>query len=102
MIFQFVGRLLAFFPNSKQASGLWRPSFLKCGHVLWLRLSAAVPLVPPPVFLPNLLVRFVTSSASLVFVATNVFMLVVSVANADVRCSKTTFSVVASAASLSK
>ena len=75
--------------------------FLQCGHVLGLRLYAAVPLVSPPAFLPNFLVRFVTSAASLAFVATNALLFVVSIAIADVSCSNTTLSVVAAAARLS-
>ena len=102
LLFQFVGRLLAFFPNSKQESGLWNYYFLQCRRVLGLRLSAAAALVSPPVFLPNFLVRFVTYEASLEFVATNASLLAVSVAISDVSCSNTTFSVVAAAEMLSK
>ena len=73
-----------------------------CGHVLGLRLSAAVPLLSPPVFLPNFLVRFVTSAARLAFLETNASLSVVSVTIADVSCSNTNFSVVAAAERLSK
>ena len=102
VLFQFVGRFLAFLPNYNQASGLRKPSFLQCGLVLALRLSVAVPLVSHPMFIPNFLVRFVTSEASLAFVATNALFLVVNVAIAYINCSNTTFSVVAFEARLSK
>ena len=54
-------------------------------------MSVFVPLVLMPVFHPNLLVRFVTSAASLEFVATNASLLIVSAAIAAVSCSSTTF-----------
>ena len=69
-------------------------------HVLGLRLSAVVPLVSLPAFRPNLLVRFVTSAASLAFVATTALLLVVRAAIVAMSCSSTNFSVVASAARL--
>ena len=102
LLFQFRGRLLEFFPISKQVSGLWKPFFLQCVHVLGLRLSAVVPLVSLPAFRPNLLVRFVTSAAILALVATKASLLVVSAVIAAVSCSSATFSVVAAAARFSK
>ena len=53
LLFQFRGRLLEFFPISKQVSGLWKPSFLQFGNALGMLLFDSVPLVSPPVFLPN-------------------------------------------------
>ena len=91
LLFQFGGRLLEFFPRSKQVSGLWKPSFLKYGHVLGIRFSAVVPLVSLPAFHPNLLVRLVTSASSLAFVATKALLLVVSAEISAVSCSRTTF-----------
>ena len=55
LLFQFGGRLLTFFPNSKQVYILWKPSFLQCGHVLGMRLSAAVLIVLLRRFVPNFL-----------------------------------------------
>ena len=100
LLFQFGGHLLEFFPSSNQVSGLWKPYFLQCGQVLGIRLSVVVPLVSLPAFGPNLLVRFVTSAASLAFVATKASLLVFSGAIAAVSCSSTTFSVVVAVARL--
>ena len=102
LLFQYGGRLLEFFQISKQVYGLWKPSFFQFKHVLGLRLSAFVPLVLLPAFRLNFLVRFVTSAASLVFVATKASLLVFSAAIGAVSCSSTTFSVVAAAARLLK
>ena len=94
LCFQFGGQLLEFFSSSKQVSGLRKPSFLQYGQVLGICLYSVVPLVLLPEFCPNLLVKFVTSAASLAFVATKAFLLVVSAAIEAVRCSSTTFSIV--------
>ena len=67
-----------------------------------IRLYGVVPLDALSVFRPNLLVRFVTSSASLEFVVTNASLLIVSAVIADVIFSSTNFSVVVAVARLSK
>ena len=84
LIFQFGGHLLKFFPISKHVSGLWKPYFFQYGNVLGMRLSSAVLLVLLPALHSIFLVRFVTSAASLAFVATKALLLVVSVTIADV------------------
>ena len=56
-----------------------------------LCLSVVVLLVSLTVFYTKLLVNFVTSAASLEFVATNASLLIVSAAIAAVICSRTNF-----------
>ena len=71
-------------------------------HVVGLRLLVALPPFLPPVFFPNLLVRFATSAVSLALEGTNVALFIVSDAIACVSFSNTEFLVVAVAARLSK
>ena len=81
---------------------LVRALFLQCVQVLGLRLSGVVALVALSVFRSKLLVRFITSATSLELVTTNASLLIVISAIVAVSCSRTTSSVVAAAARLSK
>ena len=103
LLFQLGGRLLAFLDSPRHVSSLWKTSFLQLGQVLGICLSGGVfVLAALSKFWPSLIVRVVTSATILELVATKALLLIVISAIVAVSCASTNFSVVATAAMLSK